>query len=234
MSLLSLEHVSVVHGVNGREALVLGDVSLELDPGELVAVWGKRRSGRSTLLRVAAGIERPDSGVVRFAGRDLTSGSAIGDGIGFCGAGYRGGEGWCVLEEMTGAQLARGVPQTLARTRAIGALERTGAGHCADRRLHELHGAESVRTMIAIAIATEPQLLVVDDAIAGVDLLERDGILSLLRSLADDGLAVLTSTDEGTGLSGADRALSLSEGSLRGTLAPRLASVVPLRRVAGI
>lgn len=232
MSLLALEQVTLVEGGKGRETLLLNDVSLELEAAELVAVWGKRRSGRTTLLRVAAGIERPDSGTVRFDGRDLGSSSALGDGIGFCGTGFRGGEGLRVLEEMTGAQLARGVPQSEARTRALSALDRTGAPHCADRRLSELHGGDAMRTMLAAALATQPRLLVVDDAIAGVDLLERDAILMLLRSLADEGLGVLTSTDEGTGLSGADRALSLSEGRLRGSVAPKLAPVVPLRRVA--
>lgn len=232
MSLLSLEHVTFFEGARGRETLLLNEVSLELDAGELVAIWGKRRSGRTTLLRVAAGMERPDSGSVRFEGRDLADGAALGDGIGFCGTGFRGGEGLRVLEEMTGAQLARGMPQTAARARALSALERTQAGHCADRRLPELRGGDAIRTMLAAALATQPRLLIVDDAIAGVDLLERDAILMLLRELADEGLAVLTSTDEGTGLSGADRALSLSEGRLRGSVAPKLAPVVPLRRVA--
>lgn len=234
MSLLALEHVTLLEGSKGRETLLLNDVSLEIDPGELVAVWGKRRSGRSTLLRVASGMQRPDSGVVRFAGRELSgTGGALGDGIGFCGGGLRATDGWQVLEQMIGTQLARGVPQPAARSRALNALERTGAGHCADRRQYELRGGDSVRTMLAIALATQPELLVLDDAITGVDLLERDDILMLLRSLADEGLAVLTSTDEGTGLSGADRALALSDGRLRGSVAPRLAPVVPLRRVAG-
>ncbi|HEY1687477.1 MAG TPA: ATP-binding cassette domain-containing protein [Solirubrobacteraceae bacterium] len=233
MSLLELEHVTLLEGSKGRETLLLNDVSLEIDPGELVAVWGKRRSGRSTLLRVVAGMQRPDSGVVRFAGRELAGSGALGEGIGFCGGGLRATDGWQVLEQMVGTQLARGVPQPAARSRALNALERTGAGHCADRRQYELRGGDAVRTMLAIALATEPQLLVLDDAITGVDLLERDEILLLLRSLADEGLAVLTSTDEGTGLSGADRALALSEGRLRGSVAPRLAPVVPLRRAAG-
>jgi ABC-type sugar transport system ATPase subunit len=73
---------------------------------------------------------------------------------------------------------------------------------------------------------------VVDDPIRGVDLLERDAILGLLRSLADEGLAVLISATEATALAGADRALSLAAGELRGSTAPELASVVPLRRRA--
>ena len=59
MTLLELEHVNRRHPRSAHEHLVLRDVSLELYPGELTAVWGLRRSGRSTLLRVAAGIEPP-------------------------------------------------------------------------------------------------------------------------------------------------------------------------------
>jgi hypothetical protein len=63
--------------------------------------------------------------------------------------------------------------------------------------------------------------------------LERDAILSLMRTIANAGVAVLMSVGEGTGLSGTDRALSLSGGRLRGMLAPELATVVPLHRRAG-
>ena len=83
--LLELEEVSKRYG-RGLGAIVLRDVSLALEPGELVAIWGRRRSGRSTLLRIAAGIERPDAGVVRFQGSDLAGprGDVLGGGIGYC------------------------------------------------------------------------------------------------------------------------------------------------------
>jgi ABC-type sugar transport system ATPase subunit len=73
-----------------------------------------------------------------------------------------------------------------------------------------------------------PRLLVIDEPTSGVELIERDGILLLLRSLANDGIAVLASSMEATGLSGADRTLALSDGELRGTLKPQLGTVVPL------
>jgi hypothetical protein len=57
MSLLALEHVEKAYGSGSGRHVVLRDVSLEIEAGEMVAVWGLRRSGRSTLLRVAAGIE---------------------------------------------------------------------------------------------------------------------------------------------------------------------------------
>ena len=88
MSLLALEHVEKAYGSGSGRHVVLRDVSLEIEAGEMVAVWGLRRSGRSTLLRVAAGIEAPDAGSVRFEGHDLRGRSrgreALGEQIGYC------------------------------------------------------------------------------------------------------------------------------------------------------
>jgi ABC-type multidrug transport system ATPase subunit len=234
MTLLALEHVSRRHGHGAGERAVLRDVSLQIDAGELVAVWGMRRSGRSTLLRVAAGIEPVDGGVVRFAGRELSvhGGDALGRGVGYCEHTFRGTEGRTALEELIAAQLARGVATATARARAWEALARTGAEHGAERRPHELDTAEAVRVGLARALALAPALLVIDEPVKGVDLLERDGVLALVRSLAAEGIAVLMSAGESTELAGADRALSLSGGGLRGSLGPELASVVPLRRRA--
>jgi len=90
-----------------------------------------------------------------------------------------------------------------------------------------------VRVAIARTLALEPAILVIDEPTRGVDLLERDGILALLRSLADEGITVLASTRDSTGLAGADRALVISEGELRGAPPAELATVLPLRRPAG-
>ena len=200
MTLLALEHVGRRHRQGERERAVLRDVSLTLDAGELVAIWGPRRSGRSTLLRVAAGIESPDIGSVRFAGRELPRGGALGSGIGYCQSAPRGAEARGVLDELMVAQLARGVPQSLARSRAF---ETTRAGRRRGLRrrvsLHELDGAELVRVMLARVLVLDPSLLVIDEPVKGVDLLERDAILALLRSLADEGIAILTSAAEATG-----------------------------------
>lgn len=233
MSLLELDGVGRLHVHRGRQHVLLHNVSLELDAGELVVVWGPRRCGRSTLLRVAAGIEPPDAGAIRFAGHELTGAdTALGRGIGYCQRGIRGTEARDVLEQLLVAQLARGVTQAQARSRVFAALERAGAAECASLGMHELDVAEAARVALARALVLKPALLLVDDPIRGIDVAERDSVLSLLRSLADEGMAVLAATDDATGLSGADRALSLSEGMLRGQHLPHLAPVVPLRRQA--
>ncbi|HEY7892326.1 MAG TPA: ATP-binding cassette domain-containing protein [Solirubrobacteraceae bacterium] len=235
MSLLELEAVGKRYGGPPRERVVLSEVTLELEAGELVVVWGLKGSGRSTLLRVAAGIEAPDSGTVRFEGRDLAEHGEdlLGGGVGYCERTFRYAEGEGVLEQVTVGLLARGVRPRDARARAQRALARAGAEQTAAQRLAALDEGESVRVAIARTLVLEPALLVVDEPTRGVDLLERDGILALLRSLAGEGIAVLASTAESTGLAGADRGLVISEGELRGTPPAELATVLELRRPAG-
>jgi energy-coupling factor transporter ATP-binding protein EcfA2 len=234
MTLLALERVTRRYGSPPHELLALRDVSLQLERGELVAVWGRRASGRSTLLRVAAGIERPDSGVVRFAGHELGArgSDALGDGIGYCRRPLARGEARTVFDEVMIGPVSRGATRSAATAHARASIERCGVEDCAARGLGELTAAEAVRVSLARALALEPELLLIDEPVTGVDLLERDDVLALLRSLADDGTAILMTVGESTEFLGADRALRIGDGSLAGSVEPELASVHHLRREA--
>ncbi|HTR89704.1 MAG TPA: ATP-binding cassette domain-containing protein [Solirubrobacteraceae bacterium] len=231
MALLELERVSKLYRRGSRERMVLSDVSLSLEAGELVGVWGMRGSGRSTLLRVAAGIEPPDSGLVRFDGAVVSGGRGgrSREEIGFCQRALRPAEGRVVLEHASTGLLARGMREAPARERARRALARAGAEECAMLEPSELDAGEAVRVAIARALALAPRLLIIDEPTAGVEPEERDGLLGLLRSLADEGIAVLASAGAlSAGLAGADRALALREGALHGERQPELAQVVEL------
>jgi ABC-type sugar transport system ATPase subunit len=234
MSLLEVDCVTKRFGRGATQRTVLNELTLQIEAGELVAVWGSRRSGRSTLMRIAAGVARPDEGVVRFEGRDLggRDGDARRQAIGYCVTSQRPREAKLVLEQLVTDQLIRGTAIELAEYRARIALARAGAEHCAAAPLRELDPAEAVRVAIARALSREPKLLVIDEPTLGVDLLARDEILLVLRSLADEGIAVLMTAGETPCLSGADRALSLGQGELRGSTAPQLASVLPFLRTA--
>jgi len=227
MALLELEHVSKRFGRGSGERIALHDVTFELEAGELVGVWGRRRSGRSTLLRVVAGIEAPDEGAVRIDGRILEHARAQ---VRFCRRSFRAAEGKTVLEQLSTGQLTRGASLAQARAQARHALARLRAQHAAPLRPAELDGAEATRVAIARALVREPKLLVIDEPTLGVELDVRDEILELLRELANEGIAVLYSATDSSGLTGADRALKLAKGSLSGELSTaELAPVVPLR-----
>jgi ABC-type sugar transport system ATPase subunit len=232
MSLLELRGIGKSHARRSRRIQVLRDVSLEVDAGELVAVWGLRRSGRSTLLAVAAGIDPPDSGVVLFEGRDLTARGAtvLGDGVGYCHLGVGVASGRMVIDSVRAGLLARGVPMPVAHSRAHEALQRVGVERFNELMMGDLDAAEAVRVAIAGALVLGPRVLVIDEPTKGVDLLERDEIVLLLRSLADEGIAILVSDGDGSGLSDADRALTLAGGELRGRKSPEMGAVLPLQR----
>jgi ABC-type sugar transport system ATPase subunit len=237
MSLLELRRVSKsqVHG--SRRVEVLRDVSLEIDAGEFVAVWGLRRSGRSTLLAVAAGVDQPDAGEVLFDGVDMNGrgAAALGNGVGFCRQGVGGPNGRTVIDNVRAGLLARGGVQVPdAHLRAHRALERVGVEECGELMLADLDGAEAVRVAIACALVLGPRLLVIDEPSKGVDLLQRDEIVLLLRSLADEGIAILVSDGDGSGLSDADRSLSLAGGELRGKTSPEAGgALLSLERARG-
>ena len=231
MSLLELRGVSKSHARGSRRIEILREVSLEIEAGEFVAIWGLRRSGRSTLLSVAAGIDRPDAGAVEFAGQDLNARgvAGLGNGIGYChhltGAPSRRK----VIDNVRAGLLARGMPVPITQSQAHRALERVGVEQCSELALGDLDAAEAFRVAIATALALQPRLLVVDEPTKGVDLLDRDKLILLLRSLADEGIAVLVSDGDGSGLSDADRTLSLAAGELHGKTTPQIGSVFPLR-----
>jgi ABC-type lipoprotein export system ATPase subunit len=236
MSLLELEHISKRYHRGSSQCHALRDVSLQLDEGELVAVWGLRGSGRSTLLRLAAGIEAPDTGHVRFDGNDLHTDGAgsLASGIGYCRRAYPANRGETVLEQLTGTAMALGLTPTHARTRARQALQRAGVGDRAQLHPSELDGAETTRVTIARALTSEPSLLLIDEPTDGVELLQRDAILALLCSLSHEGTAILTCVGESTALLGVDRILTLSNGMMRGHVQPHLAPVLELSQRARV
>jgi len=233
VSLLELEHATKRFTSGQRETHVLRDVSLELDAGELVAVYGLRRSGRTTLLRAAAGIVPLDEGVVRFEGRDLAgrTGEALGVAIGYCSPLFDPAHGGVVADQVAVGLLARGIGRTRARAQAEEALERVAVSDAAHLAPRDLHLDELVRAGIARALVTAPRVLLLDEPTNGVDVHERDGIVALLRELAAGGMAILATTGES--LAGADRMLTLDAGRLRAGDAsdPERVVALPARHV---
>jgi putative ABC transport system ATP-binding protein len=219
-----------------RERVALRDASLTIEPAELVAVWGRRRSGRTTLLRVAAGVEPPSEGTVSFDGVDLAHRPRLGarHGIGYCSTDFARILGSCVLEQVAAPLLGANVRILRSQARALDALRRVGVADLAELDPAELDHTETIRVALARALVTEPRLLLVDDPTDGLPpWRERDGLLALLRSIAHrDEIAVLMTVEEASSLSGADRALAIDDGELRGPRTRAPGKVVPLRRSA--
>jgi putative ABC transport system ATP-binding protein len=220
MPLLCLESVARSYSRGPKEIAVLKDVGLEVHSGDLVGIYGARSSGKTTLLRIAAGLDHPTSGRVVFLGNDLASLSRA-----ELAQVHRDQIGWVDREgphlhelpacEYVAMRLYGRVPPAEARRSAVAALERVGAGDSASLRWHEISDTARVLVAIAHALVREPQLLIVDDPTAGLGLIDRERVVSLLRQAAEeDGLAVLMAVPDIPAMLHANEMRSLNRGRL--------------------
>lgn len=236
--LLCLDAVSKRYWQGLHEIVVLDTVSLRVRAGEMVVIWGQRGAGKTTLARIAAGLERPDGGVVRFAGAALTrsrsaSTPLLHREIGWLRRlGAQTSEFRTVVEHVALPLLSECSPRK-ARKHAAAMLQRVGVGDCVDAEWSGLTDGQRTLVAIAHALVREPRLLVADDPTAHLDALQSDAVMRLLRDACDEqGLGVLVTVPDMPEAAYADQVGSLSEGRLvmAPELDPRSSTVVEFPR----
>ncbi|MFV0361231.1 ABC transporter ATP-binding protein [Tropicimonas sp.] len=165
------------------------DLDFTVHPGEVMAILGPNGRGKSTLLRVAAGLLHPDGGRVEITGS-----------AGLVPQDFARPFPYRVLDMVLMGR-ARHIgllrmPGRHDRAAALAALEVIGMAHKARHRFDELSGGERQLVLIARAIAGEPAILLLDEPAAALDLRNQDRVLSLMRRLADEGLSVIFTTHQ--------------------------------------
>ena len=212
--LLAAHEVTASRG--GRN--VVDGVSIEVAAGEVVGVVGPSGSGKSTLLALLAGLEPPDRGVVRFEGRDLAE---LGEAdrrvlrrdrlaIVFQGYGLL-----ALLTARENVELPHRVARrdpaaaTAAAGRWLGLL---GLAERADHRTDELSGGEQQRVALARALASDADLLLVDEPTAELDADNRARVGGLLRDAADRGGCVVVATHDPDVVEVCDHVVRLVDG----------------------
>jgi putative ABC transport system ATP-binding protein len=219
--LLALRGVCKGYPRGERTMRVLVDATLDVAPGEIVAVVGSRGEGKTTLLKIAAGIEAPDAGAVRLGAVELTRASdeersrLLGHEIAWA---HREGTGvrFRVLDYVAlPLAIGRGRRQRDARDLAMEALERVGAGSCAGQHWAELSNWERLLVALARAISSSPRLVVADDMMDGFGMGRTRAAGELLLGLVGElGCGVLMSCTDLEASLAADRVCSLEGGRL--------------------
>jgi predicted ABC-type transport system involved in lysophospholipase L1 biosynthesis ATPase subunit len=234
--------VGVCRGLSGGASWVplLSGASFEVEAGEVVAVVGGRLSGKTTLLRVAAGIEVPEEGSVRLGGRELV-GLSERERVRLRGRELvwlnRAGMSQPLeVVKIVGWPLAVRRGRREAERRAGQMLERVGALDCARRRWADLSPREQLLVGFAQAFAAAPRVVVIDDLLDALGSRATKEASDLLRSLiaeAEPRPGVLMSASDRDSAVFADRVWSLGSG---GKLTPTSghrdsdAEILPLRR----
>ena len=209
-------------GYRSGSTPVLNGLSLELAPGEYLAIMGESGAGKSTLLNLIAGLDRPDAGSVQFEGLDL--GTLDDDALtrlrrarmGFVFQAFHVLPYLRVWQNVALPLDLLKAPQHERRLRALAALERVGIGALCERYPRELSGGELQRTAIARALVHEPRLVLADEPTGNLDARSAAQVLELLRSqLREHGAAGILITHSLVAARTSDRILWLDAGRLR-------------------
>ncbi|KKM62359.1 hypothetical protein LCGC14_1522450 [marine sediment metagenome] len=204
-----------------NEVNVLRGIDLTVAPGEVVALVAPSGAGKSTLLHIAGLLDTPDSGKVEIAGTDMTGESdrkrtgVRRRDVGFIYQFHHLLPEFSALENIVLPQLANGVSQTDARTRARSLLDEVGIGHRADHRPAALSGGEQQRVAFCRALANAPRLLLADEPTGNLDPATSDQVFAALMALVrGTGLSAVIATHNLELASRMDRQIRLDSGRL--------------------
>ncbi|QLL42236.1 ABC transporter ATP-binding protein [Sulfitobacter pontiacus] len=204
-----------------NEVNVLRGIDLTVAAGEVVALVAPSGAGKSTLLHIAGLLDTPDTGTVEIGGTDMTgqsdrkrTGVRRGD-VGFIYQFHHLLPEFSALENIVLPQLANGVSQSEAQTRALSLLEEVGIGHRADHRPAALSGGEQQRVAFCRALANAPRLLLADEPTGNLDPTTSDQVFAALMTLVrGTGLSAVIATHNLELAARMDRQIRLEAGQL--------------------
>jgi ABC-type lipoprotein export system ATPase subunit len=218
---VELRDVFRVHRTAQGDAAALQGATLEVARGELLCVLGRSGAGKSTMLRVVAGLEPPSAGIVRVLGRDIGRlGARRRAALRRATIGFLDQHGERALppdlpaRECVALPLAlRGIGRRERAARAGELLEASGMAERADARAAELSGGECQRVALCAALAHRPALLLADEPTGELDRESAAAMRSLLAELARaEGATVIVVSHDPDTAAGADRAVVLRDG----------------------
>jgi putative ABC transport system ATP-binding protein len=220
MALIELDHIQKIYDLGLSKVQALGDVDIDIEKGEFVAVVGQSGSGKSTLMNIIGCLDVPTAGSYRLAGRDVTelTDDELADvrnlEIGFVFQSFQLLPRASALENVELPLIYRGATRRERRERAEHALEMV---QLQDRMTHkpaELSGGQRQRVAIARALVTQPSLLLADEPTGNLDSRTGEEIVRLFHELYEKGNTIVLVTHEPKLAARCPRAVRLVDGDV--------------------
>lgn len=216
-TLLAVQEVSFAYG----KQKILNQINFQAGAGEMISIIGANGSGKSTLLKLLGGYERPKQGKIMYRGRDLNK-ISIQDRAKEITILYQNCDilfpftcmemVWMGRYPLSGRFEQFGT-DTLQNIVAI--MEQTECIHLADKQISEISGGEMQKVLLARALAQEPQLLLLDEAMSDFDIAVKIKMSKLLKDLTKTGLTVISvNHDINSAYRHSDRIIALHQGTI--------------------
>lgn len=202
-------------GADGHPLDIVTDYNLSLAPGEMHCLAGRSGSGKTSILRVTAGLATPTAGEVRWNGESLADLSDARitamrrDFVGYLDQNGTLIPGLSAIENVILPAVPARRTKELAPT-ARDLLEILGVGARAKHRPEQLSGGERQRVAFARSLLLSPRVLMVDEPTASLDRASADAVITLLRELSADGITVLVSAHDQNLIAAADTVTRLT------------------------
>lgn len=184
---MMIEARSISFRYSAKGPWIFRNVSVDVRPGEVLAVLGPNARGKTTMLKCLSGLVPPTQGSVGLTGN-----------VGFVPQSHAVVFSFSVLDTVLMGRAHRikfyGAPTRADRHAAAAALARVGIAHLADRDYVRLSGGERQLVLIARALVSDCDTIVLDEPASALDLRNQARVLTLLRTLADEGMAVVMTT----------------------------------------
>ena len=216
--MIEIQDLTKVYIMGEEEVAALAGVTLSIARGENVAVIGPSGSGKSSLMNILGGLDRPTQGAYRFGGEDV--GHFDDDEL----AGFRSRrigfvfQSFQLLPRLTALQnvelpmIYAGLEPKARRERAAALLDRVGLGPRKGHKPTQLSGGQQQRVAIARALANSPDLLLADEPTGALDTHTGQEVLALFRELNAEGLTLILVTHDRDVAAAARRRISFRDG----------------------
>jgi len=218
--MLKLEHVSKVYRAQDVQTAALDDLSLEVRPGEFLAVMGPSGCGKSTLLNILGLIDSPTSGEYWFMGEDIAHCSEEEltlrrrAGVGFVFQNFNLIDDLNVSENVEIGLIYRRVPAAERRRRVQAALQRVDLSHRARHLPKQLSGGQQQRVAVARALVSDPKVILADEPTGNLDTANGDAVMQMLSGVTKGGTTIIMVTHSEAHANLADRVVHMLDGRL--------------------
>ena len=218
--MIEVEDLKKVYVMGEEEVAALAGVSLRIRRGEHVAVIGPSGSGKSSLMNILGGLDRPTAGTYRFDGEDV---GGFGDDqladfrrrrIGFVFQSFQLLPRLSALQNVELPMIYAGYEPAERRERAAHLLERVGLGSRIGHKPTQLSGGQQQRVAIARALANEPDLLLADEPTGALDTHTGEEVLALFHQLNAEGLTLAIVTHDPEVAAEAQRRIAFRDGQI--------------------